>query len=88
MDGDMRPDLGTSLIWLVADTFDVPSAGITLATRPDEVPGWDSLGHSVLLTRAARKYDLDMTEELAAPVGTVGEFAERIGALIGRPHHG
>ena len=87
MDGDMRPNLVTSMIWLVADTFDVAPSSITQATRPDEVNGWDSLGHSVLLTRVARKFDLTMTEELAAPIVDIAEFTSRIAALVGGHSH-
>jgi acyl carrier protein len=51
------------------------------------VNGWDSLGHSVLLTRTARKFDLNMTEELAAPIVDIAEFTSRIAALIGGHAH-
>jgi acyl carrier protein len=92
------PQLSTSeaVIALVADTFDVPLETVTTATQPGEVPGWDSLGHSVLLTRLARRFGLRMTEDLAAPVDTVAELVEIVHsasaaaplAQTGSPHCG
>ena len=45
---------------------------------PGEVGGWDSLGHSVLLTRLARRYRVVITEDLATPVGTIAELIDRL----------
>jgi acyl carrier protein len=88
MDGDIRPDLAAGIKALIADTFDVSPARIGMATHPDEVNGWDSLGHSVLLTRIGRKYDVTITEELAAPVADVAELVSRLAALLESPSHG
>ncbi len=73
-----KPDLADAVIGLIADTFDMPPGTITADTRPGEIPGWDSLGHSVLLTRLARRFRLNMTEDLAVPVSNVGELVTNL----------
>ncbi len=66
---------------LVEDTFDCPAGSVHSTTRCDEVPGWDSLGHSVLLSRLSKRHHLVITEADATPTETVGSFHDRIAAL-------
>lgn len=73
--------LATTVIGLIADTFDVSQASITLATEADDIPGWDSLGHSVLLVRLSRRLRVQVTEENATSVANVGELVERLEML-------
>ncbi len=70
------------VLWLIANTFNVPSREVTLLTRPGEVDGWDSLGHSVLLTRLTRRLGVPLDEHLAAPIETAGELVERATAVV------
>ena len=73
-----KHNLTDSVIALVADTFDVAASGLHAGTVPGEIAGWDSLGHSVLLTRIARRFRVVMTEDLAMPVGTIAELADHV----------
>ncbi len=66
---------------LVEETFDRPLGSISDCTRCDEVPGWDSLGHSVLLSRLSKRYRLVLAEADATMDGTVGELHSRMAAL-------
>ena len=66
---------------LVEQTFDRPPGSVHRTTRCDEVPGWDSLGHSVLLSRLSKRHHLVITEADAAQADTVGSFHDRIAAL-------
>ena len=66
---------------LVEDTFDRPPGSVGARTRCDEVPGWDSLGHSTLLARLSRRHAVAITEADAGMTGTVGDFHARIAAL-------
>jgi acyl carrier protein len=68
--------------WLVASTFNVPLEEISTMTRPEEVDGWDSLGHSVLLTRIVRRLGVPLDEKLAAPIDTVGEMIGRVQVVV------
>jgi acyl carrier protein len=74
-----KPDLASAVIALIADTFDVAEASIAIETRPGDIPGWDSLGHSVLLTRLARRFRVMVTEDLAMPVANVAELVVHVG---------
>ncbi len=68
---------------LVEGTFDRPFGSITASTRCEEVPGWDSLGHSVLLSRVSRRCAVALVEADAVMPATVGELHGRIVALRG-----
>jgi acyl carrier protein len=76
-------NLGRDVIWLIADTFDADISRVTPGTRPGEIDGWDSLGHSVLLGRLERKLGFRVNEEIAAPIENVGELIKRLSALRG-----
>jgi acyl carrier protein len=78
MNSIAKPDLTESVIALVADTFDVPAGGLHAGTEPGDIAGWDSLGHSVLLTRLARRFRVAITEDLAMPVGTIADLTHQI----------
>ncbi len=63
---------------IVAETFDQPAARITPATRCDDIQGWDSLGHSVLLSRLDRRLSLALSEADATPAETVGDLFDQL----------
>ena len=66
---------------LIEDTFDAQPSSIERNTRCGDVPGWDSLGHSVLLARLDRRLGAPLSEADAAPAETVGELFERVSAV-------
>ena len=66
---------------LVEDTFDRPAGSVHRTTRCDDVSGWDSLGHSVLLSRLSKRHRIAITEADAARAETVGSFHDRVAAL-------
>jgi acyl carrier protein len=68
----------TKFASIIAETFDQPPSSITRSTHCDDVPGWDSLGHSVLLSRLNRRLSLALAEADAAPAETVGELFDRL----------
>jgi acyl carrier protein len=77
------------IIALIADTFDVKmSTPITADTQPGDITGWDSLGHSVLLTRLSRRFGLKMSESWAAPVNNVGELVAKVEQIMENRVHG
>lgn len=71
------PDIARDIRELIADTFDVPLHAVQLETRVEDVPGWDSLGHSVLITRLGRRFRQPIEEADAAFVSSVGELVAR-----------
>ena len=72
-----------AVISVIADTFDVPQEKVSPSTHVDDIAGWDSLGHSVLLVRLGRQLSLSIEEENAGFVDTVGELIARIEKLLG-----
>lgn len=73
-------DLAEAIVAVIADTFSAPAAAISRATTADDIDGWDSLGHSLLLTRLARKLALPIGEDIAS-VDNVGELIDAIVSL-------
>ena len=66
---------------VMARTFGVEPQSIVEATRADDVEGWDSLSHLVVLTGIERrlKIKLPLTEAYAAQdVGALVDLATRI----------
>lgn len=68
---------------LVEETFDRPCGSVLQGTRCDEVPGWDSLGNSVLLSRLSKRCTLALVEADAVMSTTAGALYERLVALVG-----
>ena len=66
---------------LVEDTFDHPAGTVHRTTRCDDVSGWDSLGHSVLLARLSKRHRISITEADAARAETVGSLHDRMAEL-------
>jgi acyl carrier protein len=65
---------------IIADTFSADPATITRRTTADDVDGWDSLGHSILLARLSQKLGLEIGEEIAGQPSDVGELVDLLEA--------
>jgi len=87
MEAETDAVLTRRILDIIDSTFDCARGTVTLNTSPDEITGWDSLGHSVLLVRLGRKFRLEMTEEIAAPFEKVGDFVNRLLQLIRSEAH-
>ncbi len=70
-----------AFVELIAETFDISPSLIGLNTLSADVPGWDSLGHSVLLSRLDKRFHFGLIEADAAPAETVRELYDRISRL-------
>ena len=60
---------------VVAETFDVRLERLGPSTVAEDVDGWDSLNHTILLVRLARRLDLAIDEGLASQARSVGDLA-------------
>lgn len=60
---------------IVARTFRVDVAVLSLTTTADDVDGWDSLAHATLLIRLEKAFDVDLDSDEASQ-------AQDLGALI------
>ncbi len=76
-----------AVIAIVADTFSTDPTRIGLHTTADDVEGWDSLGHSILLARLSQKLGIDIGEEIAVEPNNVGELIGRLAEERARVAH-
>jgi acyl carrier protein len=77
----MNDDIVGKVRAIIAETFNVASSDITDDTIADDVNGWDSLGHTVLMVRLQKKLRVAIPEHVAANVQTVGELIEALRRL-------
>jgi acyl carrier protein len=77
----MNDDIVGNVRAIIAETFNVASSDITDDTVADDVDGWDSLAHTVLMVRLQKKLRVAIPEHVAANVQTVGELIEALRRL-------
>ena len=65
---------------VIAETFGVDAARITRATTAEDVDGWDSLSHTILMVRLGRALGVAIPEA-AADAATVGDLVDALDAL-------
>ena len=63
----MTTELGEEVRKCAADVLEVPAERVTLETGVGDLPEWDSLGHTALLTRIEGVFDVvfDMDDMLS-----------------------
>lgn len=66
---------------VIAETFNIDDDEITNQTTADDVDGWDSLAHTILMVRLQRSLKLTIPESLAANSQTVGALIEGLRQL-------
>jgi acyl carrier protein len=77
----MNNDIAGKVRAIIAETFNVARSDITDDTVADDVDGWDSLAHTVLMVRLQKKLRVAIPEHVAANVQTVGELIEALRRL-------
>jgi acyl carrier protein len=68
---------------LIADLFKCDLAEVTDATGPGDIPGWDSLGHVMLMTEIQRQFDNHVPVEDAIEVESVADLTRILERLQG-----
>lgn len=71
----MKPDIAGIVIDVIAETFDVPAGEIRRDTVAEDVDGWDSLAHTMLMIRLEKRLGVPVPERVAT-------MARDVGALI------
>ena len=66
---------------VIAETFGIPEAAIDRTTTAEDVDGWDSLSHTILMVRLGRALGIEIPEAVAAEVANVGALADAVEAL-------
>jgi len=77
----MTDELAKQVRTIIAETFNVDEGEITNETTADDVDGWDSLAHTILMVRLQRNLNLTIPETLAANSETVGALIEGLRQL-------
>jgi acyl carrier protein len=79
----------STVIEIVADTFSVDPNLITRETRAEDIDGWDSLNHSILLIRLEKRLGLPISESSALH-RTLGDLIDSLCKVSegGRAAHG
>jgi fatty-acyl-CoA synthase len=73
---DLAGTVLSAVLGTIASTFDVPVSDLGPETTAIDVPGWDSLGHTVLMIRLERALGRAVPESVAARVHNVAELVE------------
>lgn len=66
---------------VIARTFDIGPDSITASTVADDVPGWDSLSHTILTMSLEDEFGVVLPPE-AREFADVGELARTIERLL------
>lgn len=77
----MSADLETRVIAVIAETFGADPAAIGRDTTADDLDGWDSLSHTILMMRLERALGVGIDEATAGGAANVGELIDALEAL-------
>ena len=62
------------LIEVIATVLEVDSESITMDTTPNQVEGWDSLGHVNVVSEVESAFDIVIPIEEVAEISSVRDF--------------
>ncbi len=79
----MQVDVMTRLAAVIREALDQPDATISPATTADDIDGWDSLAHGVLLMRIERAFAVRLDVDTALAAENVGALAALVAAQLG-----
>lgn len=66
------------IVAIVADVFQADAASMTAATVADDVNGWDSVTHTILILELERHFDIQIPLETTYRLRNLGELADFI----------
>lgn len=69
---------------VIAETFTFPVNEIDRDTVADDVSGWDSLSHTILMIRLQTVLGIEIPEAVAAESETVGELSDALSAIVAK----
>jgi acyl carrier protein len=67
---------------VIAAQFNYPAASITRDTVATDVPGWDSLSHTVLILKVEDAFGIELPEEEIFNLKDVAELAGLVERLL------
>lgn len=82
-DAERQKVLG-SILRVLARALGLPAEAITTASRADDLPGWDSLTHLIVVTGVERAFDIALPKDAAYATQDVGGLADLVLAALHR----
>ena len=67
---------------VIRTTFNRPNVIVTRETTADQVPGWDSLSHAVLLMQVERAFGIYLEPADVVCLENVGELVDMVAAKV------
>ena len=64
-------------------TFDVDPRVVTLHTVPEDIPGWDSMGHVTLANSLEQEFHVNLDVDELMEMENVREIVRILGAKLG-----
>ena len=74
-------DMHRAVRAVIAETFNVAPEILTDSSVADDVDGWDSLSHTILMIRLQNAFGIQIPESVAANVETVGELVAAVASI-------
>ena len=75
-----KPDILRKLIETIGETFDFEVAGLDDDSVADDVDGWDSVSHAMLVMNLEDAFGIEIDIERSMAAQTLGELALMIEA--------
>ncbi len=75
-------DVMHSLSDLIRELFDQPGLEISAMTTANDVDGWDSLSHAMLIAAVESAFGISFSKKESMTIRTVGEMASCISGKL------
>lgn len=75
-------DILERLATVITDHFSCPAKTIDRTTNANDIVGWDSLAHTMVLMRVEDVFAIELPMEQAFTVQNVGELADLVQAQL------
>jgi len=77
-----RDDIQDAVAATISDTFNHPKEAIHSDTIAEDVDGWDSLSHTILMVRLQNRLGIKIPESVAGASPTVGVLIDNLHSLF------
>ena len=72
------PKVEQTVIATIGEIFGVDASGINRSTVAEDVDGWDSLSHPILILRLEKKLNVRVDDQTVLDAANVGELIDAI----------
>jgi acyl carrier protein len=79
-------DILTTVQGAFKAAFDVEPKSVTQETKPADIPGWDSMGHIVLVSSLEQAFGLSFDVDEVMEMEDVGRIMQIVGAHLAKRH--